>query len=187
MGDMDIQDIPLDIKHEAPETVSDNSSIDSSFSSSSPTVTCVEKGPDVIFSPLSNTECMNAAKKFHVKLQPSDHIVSYRGIGLVFKHKPVVTVSVKPDGACLFNSISLLLSGSDMYLQIIRHVIFNYICAKENGSILAEHIPRLYTSGKEYVEKEQMQNCFTRGTDLELVVLAQITDHDVFAYSQHKN
>ena len=114
-GDMDIQDIPLDIKHEVPETVSDNSSIDSSFSSSSPTITCIEKGPDVIFSPLSNTKHLNAAKKFHVKLQPSDHIVSYRGIGLVFKHKPVVTVSAKPDGACLFNSISLLLSGSDMY------------------------------------------------------------------------
>ena len=92
-GYMDIQDIPLDIKHEVPETVSDNSSIDSSFSSSSPTITCVEKGRDVIFSPLSNTEHLNAAKKFHVKLRLSDHIVSYRGIGLVFKHKPVVTVS----------------------------------------------------------------------------------------------
>ena len=34
-GDMDIQDIPLDIKHEEPETMSDNSSIDSSSSSSS--------------------------------------------------------------------------------------------------------------------------------------------------------
>ena len=29
-------------------------------------------------------------------------------------------------------------------------------CAKENESKLAEHIPRLYASGKEYVEKEQM-------------------------------
>ena len=114
------------IRHEVPETVSDNSSIDSSFSSSSPTITCVEKSPDAIFSPLSNTECLNAAKKFHVKLQPSDHIVSYRGIGLVFKHKPLVTVSAKPDGACLFNSISLLLSGSEGNSQIIRHVICNY-------------------------------------------------------------
>ena len=32
-----------------------------------------------------------------------------------------------------------------------------------------------------------MQNSFTWGTDLELVVLVQITGHDVFAYSQHKN
>ena len=118
-GDMDIQDIPLDIKHKEPETVSDNSSIDSSPRSSPPTITCVEKGPDVIFSPLCNIERLNAAKKFHVKLQPSDHIVSYRGIGLVFKYKPIVTLSAKPGGECLFNSISLLLSGSDVYSQII--------------------------------------------------------------------
>ena len=32
-----------------------------------------------------------------------------------------------------------------------------------------------------------MRNSFTWGTDLELVVLVQITGHDVFAYSQHKN
>ena len=67
-GDMDIHDIPLDIKYEEPETMSDNSSIDSSSSSSSPTVTGVEKGPVVILSPLSNIECRNAAKNFFIKL-----------------------------------------------------------------------------------------------------------------------
>ena len=139
------------------------------------------------FSPLSNIECLNAAKKFYIKLQTSDYTVSYRGIGLVFKHKPVVTVSAKPDDVCLFNSISFLLCGPDVYSQIIRHVICNYICANENLSKLAQHVPRIYASGKEYVEKERMQNSFTWGTDLELVVLAQITGHDVFAYSQHKN
>ena len=91
----------------------------SNINSSSPTVTGVGKGPDVIFSPLSNIECLNAAKKFYVKLQPLDHTVSYRSIGLVFKHKPVVTVSAKLDGVCLFNSISLLLCGSHVYSQII--------------------------------------------------------------------
>ena len=99
---------------------------------------------------------LNAAKKFHIKLRPSDHIVSHRGIGFVFKHKPVVTVSANQDGACLFNSISLLLSGTDVYSCVIRHVICNYICTKENHNKLAQHIPRLYTSGKEYVEKERM-------------------------------
>ena len=190
-GDMDVQEIPLDIKHEELDVMSDNTSINSSSSSSSisgsPIITGVEKAPDVIFSPLSNINRLNAAKKFHIKLRPSGHIVSHRGIGFVFKHKPVVTVSAKPDGACLFNSISLLLSGSDVYSHVIQHVICNYICAKENQNKLAQHIPRLYTSGKEYVEKERMQNCFTWGTDLEIVVLSQISGHDVFAYTQHKN
>ena len=66
-------------------------------------------------------------------------------------------------------------------------MICNYICAKENHNKLAQHIPRLYTSGKEYVEKERMQNCFTWGTELEIVVLSQISGYDVFAYTQHKN
>ena len=113
-ADMDVQDIPLDIKDEDSD-ISDESSI----SSSSLTVTAMEKGSDVIFSSLSDMECLNAARKFYVKLQLSDHTVSYRGIGLVFEHKPVVTVAAKPDGACLFNSISLLLCGSDVYSQII--------------------------------------------------------------------
>ena len=148
-GNMDVQEIPLDIKHEELDGMSNNTSINSSSSSSS-------SSPDVIFSPLSNIDRLNAAKKFHIKLRPSDHILSHRGIGFVFKHKPVVTVSANPDGACLFKSISLLLSGSDVYSHVIRHVICNYICAKENHNKLAQHIPRLYTSGKEYVEKERM-------------------------------
>ena len=188
---MDVQEIPLDMKHEELDGMSNNTSINSSFSSTSSSgsiiITGIEKGPDVIFSPLSNIDRLNAAKKFHIKLQPSDHIVSHRGIGFVFKQKLVVTVSANADGACLFNSISLLLSGTDVYSHVIRHVICNYICAKENHNKLVQHIPTLYKSGKEYVEKERMRNCFTWCTDLEIVVLSQISGHDVFAYTQHKN
>ena len=113
------QDIPLDIKDEQADTMSNNSSITNSSSSSLPTVTGIKRGPDVIFSPLSNIKHLNTAKKFYIKLQPSDHTASFRGICLVFKHKPEVTVSAKPNGVCLFNSISLLLCRSDMYSQII--------------------------------------------------------------------
>ena len=72
LGDMDVQEIPLDIKHEELDVMSDNTSISSSSSSSSssgsPIITGVEKAPDVIFSPLSNINRLNAAKKFHIKL-----------------------------------------------------------------------------------------------------------------------
>ena len=50
-GDMDMQDIPLDIKDEQADSMSNYSSINSISGSSSPTVTRVKKGPDVIFSP----------------------------------------------------------------------------------------------------------------------------------------
>ena len=72
MGDMDVQEIPLDIKHEELDGMSDNTSINSSSSSSSSSdshiITGIGKGPDVIFSPLSNIDRLNAAKKFHIKL-----------------------------------------------------------------------------------------------------------------------
>ena len=88
-GDMDIREIPLDIEHEELDGMSDKTSINSSSSSSSSSDSCIitgiEKGPDVIFSPLSNIDHLNAAKKFHIKLRPSDHVVSHRGIGFVFK------------------------------------------------------------------------------------------------------
>ena len=71
-GDMDVQEIPLDIKHEELDGMSDNTSINSSSNSSSSSgssiITGIEKGPDVIFSPLFNIDCLNAAKKFHIKL-----------------------------------------------------------------------------------------------------------------------
>ena len=78
-GDMDVQEIPLDMKYEELDEMSNNTSINSSSSSTSSSgsfiKTGIEKGPDVIFSPLSNIDRLNAAKKFYIKLRPSDHIV----------------------------------------------------------------------------------------------------------------
>ena len=50
--------------------------------------------------------------------------------------------------------MSLLLCGSDIYSQIIRHVICNYISEAENYSKLKQHIPSQYSSRKDYVEKK---------------------------------
>ena len=50
--------------------------------------------------------------------------------------------------------MSLLLCGTNVYSQIIRHVICNYISVLENDSKLNEHIPPQYSSGKDYVEKK---------------------------------
>ena len=106
--------------------------------------------PDVVFSLLSNIECLNSAQKFYIKLRPSDHTIHFKGIGLVFKHRPIVTIAAKPNGACLFNSMSLLLCGTDVYSEIIRHVICNYISEPQNYSKLQQHIPPQYLSSKDY-------------------------------------
>ena len=115
-GDMNVNDIPLDI-----DTDTDSSTYNE------PVIVKAEKPPDVVFSPLSNIECLNSAKKSYIKLRPSDHTIHFKGICLVFKHRPVVTIAAKSNGEYLFNSMLLLLCGTDMYSQIFRHVICNYI------------------------------------------------------------
>ena len=105
----------------------------------------------------------------------------------MFKHRPVVTIAAKPNGTCLFNGMSLLLCGTDVYSQMIRHVICNYINAPENYSKLNQHIPSQYSSGKDYVEKTNIRNSYVWGTDLEVFVFCLITGHDVYVYREHKN
>ena len=144
-GEMNVNNIPLDI----------NTDTDSN-TSSKPAIINSEEPPDVVFSPLSNIECLNAAKKFCIKLRPSEHTIHFKGVGLVLKNRPVVTIAAKLNGACLFNSMSLLLCGTDMHSQIIRHVICNYISAPQNCAKLQQHIPPQYSSGKDYVEKKNM-------------------------------
>ena len=98
-GDMNVNDIPLDINND-------------SSTDNEPVIVKSENPPDVVFSPLSNTECLNSAKKFYIKLRPSDHTICFKGIGLVFKHRPVVTIAAKPSGTCPFNSMSLFLCST---------------------------------------------------------------------------
>ena len=142
-GKMNVNDIPLDI----------DTDTDSSMNNE-PVIVKEKQAPDVVFNPLSNIEHLNTATKFYIKLRPSDHTIHFEGIGLVFKHRPFVTIAAKPNGAYLFNSMLLLLCGTDMYSQIIRHVICNYISQPQNYSKLQQHIPLQYASGKDYVRKK---------------------------------
>ena len=103
---MNVNDIPLNIDI---DTDTDSST------KSQPVIVKAEKPPDVVFSPLSNIECLNSAKKFYIKLRPSEHTIRFKGIDLVFKHRPVVTIAAKTNSACLFNSMSLLLCGLHVY------------------------------------------------------------------------
>ena len=145
-GDMNVHDIPLDI-----DTDTDSNT------NNEPVIVKAEKAPDVVFSPLSNIEHPNSAKKFYIKLRPSDHTIHLKGIGVVFKHKPVVTIAAKSNGACLFNSMSLLLCGTHVYSQIIRHVICNYISEPQSYSKLQQHIPPQYSSGKIMLKKKYVE------------------------------
>ena len=61
---MNVNDIPMEI-----DTDTDSST------KSEPIIVKAKKPPDVVFSPLSNIEHLNLAKKFYIKLRPSEHTI----------------------------------------------------------------------------------------------------------------
>ena len=66
-GDMNVNDIPLDIDTDT-----------NSSTKSEPIIVKAEKPPDVVFSPLSNIECLNSAKRFYIKLRLSEHTIPFK-------------------------------------------------------------------------------------------------------------
>ena len=199
-GDINVEDIPIDIKygpnsnssytsqdmlwvedkmdfqndkHSNSDSTSDSTSdknCSSPISDDSVSVLCIEEAPELVFNPLLNAERIYAAQKLCIKLRTNNKALCYKGTGLIFKHKPVVTISAKGDGACLFYTFSFLLAGTDTYAQIIRHVICNYISALSNYTKIKEHMPSMYTSGQDYVLNSNMQSLYRWGTDMEILV-----------------
>ena len=74
-----------------------------------------------------HTKCTQNALKFNLVLKPLDTDLCYFGVGTNCKSPPFIKMNAWGDEACLFHSISILLSGKDTYSAIIRHVVCNYI------------------------------------------------------------
>ena len=99
-SDMNVDEIPIEIV----DDLNDVSDVDV-------TVTTVEVPPVCVFTPLNDEECVIAALKFSLVINPKSHPVKNVGIGKVMSHPPTVTMPAKPNGAYLFNSFSMLLCG----------------------------------------------------------------------------
>ena len=144
-GEMDVNQIPIEIIDQR---------IDSDCSDVVITSEC--KGKQVRFLPLNEVECKSVALKFSLILNHRGHVDEYAGINTVLPSPPIVRLKAKGNGACLFNSLSILLSGRDIYSAIIQHVICNYICNPVKYGFLKSYIPPEFTSGWEYIQKRNM-------------------------------
>ena len=82
-----------------------------------------------------------AGLRFNLVLKTERHKVVNVGMGLPCKFPPEITVASCGDGACLFNSMSILMSGRDTYSAIIRHVVCNYICNPIKLPALKMYLP----------------------------------------------
>ena len=98
---------------------------------------------------------------------------------------PIITKWATGNGACLFNSFSLLLSGKELYNTFIRHAVCNYICEPRNWDKIKHFIPD-YKCGKDYINTISMCRNVTWGTEVKIICVAQMSSVDV-VYTQHGN
>lgn len=150
----------------------------------------------MLFSPLTNSQRQKAARSLMVKIDPEKWKVKYSGVGTPLKVKledkmyflpPKEFRLAKPDGACLFNSISILLCGDDRFAQIIRHAVCTYLCDERNHPYIEQHIRPEYIDGKTYVLRSNMRLWNTWGTDREIIAIAQMTGFDVVVFSSKRH
>ena len=104
-------------------------------------------GPAVKFFPLCPENRRITALKFNLVLKPLLTDLVYSGVGNTCKNPPLIKVNALGNRACLFNTMSILLSGRDTYSDIIRHVVCNYISNPVKYSSLKMYIPTQYKSG----------------------------------------
>ena len=178
-GDIDVNDIPIEIVEDLHEEL-DTSDADEEIEVERPD----KNPPQVIFSPLDARERAAAAKKMCVCVQIEENAVQYRGKGKTFTKEPVVSIQAKPDGACLFNTMSLLLTGSDVYSFMFRHAICNFICDPGNQKDMRPHVPTDYKNGAEYIQKTGRRQPFSWGTETEIFAFCIMTRQDVMVYSR---
>ena len=82
--------------------------------------------PVVYFNPLTDDDWCKAAIQFNLKIGKA-HVVNINRKGNKCGNPPYIHTEAKADGSCLFNSVSILLTGSETYSAIIHHVVCNYI------------------------------------------------------------
>ena len=83
------------------------------------------------FEPLSNFNRKKLAMKFNFLLRSIDK-VEYTGEANELNVAPLVTTKATGNGTCLFNSLSILLNGKELYNTFIHHAVCNYISDARN-------------------------------------------------------
>ena len=105
-GDIPVDDIPIEIV----DNLHNDTDTDIDGDSSCDLVS-VQTPPLMVFNLLMDEEFKLAGLKLFLALNPSNHALKYSGVSKIFSKEPVVTISAKSDGSCLFNMFSILLAG----------------------------------------------------------------------------
>ena len=137
----------------------------------------------VYFNPPTDEDQCKAAMQFNLKIGKA-HVVNIQGWGNKCGNPPYIHTEAKADGLCLFNSVSILLTGSQTYSAIICHVVCNYISNPVKHPFMKMYILSIYKTGKEYIVTLNMHNYHSWGTKVEIMVLAQISGFNFMVYTK---
>lgn len=196
-GDMNIDEIPMDIVDDSTKEAFDDETLDKE--------PLIEVGNAPArtdyFNPLSNDARRESGKRlgFPIGRRPLD--LEYAGVGNKLNGEPEIYYEAGKDGACYFRCISYEISGSEIYHTFVRHVVCNYIADELNSDKMLPYIPWVYKdvnvngvmqkqltrqSGKDYIESTGMRQYSKWATEVEIYATAQITGLDVVVYTNHK-
>ena len=164
--ELNVNDIPIDILHE------DGMGMGMSLL----------KGPDPIyFYPLEEPHRIEAARKLHLRIKyPAE--IKFSGIGKLLVGPPVDMLNAKGNGACYYNSISILLTGTDLYHYLVRHVVCRFIEDHDNAQKLEPYLGK--QNGAEYLLRTRQKNISTWATELEIYATAMLTGFPVVVYTE---
>ena len=113
-GDMDINDIPIEIVDDLIFSGDEESMFTDELD-----IIKKSKAPPIMFNPLTVDDHQIATLKFSLVINGNNHPVKYSGIGNPCPCPPMITQSAHGDGAYLFNSIISCLVGDIHTAQLL--------------------------------------------------------------------
>ena len=93
--------------------------------------------------------------------------------------QPSKLYSINGDGNCLFRSFSYIVTGGQMYYNIIRHKILQHMADIENLLV-----PHMNMSLSSYVEHSNMINNGVWGSDIEIFAASSMLSTDIYVYTK---
>ncbi|XP_041461886.1 uncharacterized protein LOC121413199 isoform X1 [Lytechinus variegatus] len=98
--------------------------------------------------------------------------------------QPKDVKDIEDDGNCFYRAISFALTGSEEYHLIIRQAILTHLM--ENEDRFVGFLRMGYSSISHYVSSNDMEENGTWATEMEIMVLANLIETDIYVYDEDR-
>ena len=144
----------------------------------------IDEGTGIEFIPITDTTRQHVLPMFGIlNVEQCTGPMPYYVLGGVGKGSklPESVFSICGDENCLFRSISYILTGYQEYFTVMREGICNYVL---------NHYRDLtpfceFANGQEYLNEKGMRNDGVWGTEIEILVTANMAQRDVVVFNKN--